>query len=546
MKRKRSLTLKLLLGVLLTILPVNCFMLFQAHTAQQVTGETVKASLSNTARVYISQMETHMENINSFIWLLEESDGDLKRLSELTDWDYYYIAAMGLRQTLNRHMLSYGDADAYFFYSDHVESGMVVENSDALSVTAFQEAVLSDKALLADNRWRLQTIGETQWLLHTNQWKGVYIGAGIQLDSVAEEARENLSYQSARVWFDASRDMETDRGVYAVSEKCGRRDVWMHIDVDSGEVSRSLPLLRRISYVLALILLLLIPAIILIIHRLVLGPLNTVNAAIRGLQTDPDTRITAEANTSDFDNVNRSFNKMADKIVELRIDNYEREIQRQKVELRNLQLQVKPHFLFNSLNLMYNLVQMGEYQSVQQMLLYFSDYFRYINVGDNDFSLFGEELELIRKYVGVAQIRYPGIVAAEYDVSDEALEAKLPQLLVHNFVENIVKHGLDLSRQNHIQLRAWLEKGDLVVEVEDDGIGMSSQQAENVNHGIFEYQDGKRHLGLKNSSRRIRFYYGRRGSMHIESAEGQGTKVTLRFPADPETEDNHEPADRQR
>lgn len=489
--------------------------------------------MANTARITMNRLEASMENINSFIWLMENSDANLKAIAELTDHDAYYIAGIGLRQAMDQHMLSYGDADAWFFYSENVGEGMVVEHSEALSARQFQDAILSDKELFADTRWRIQEIDGTQWLMHTNQWRGVVLGAGIQLDKLAAEARDSLGYETAEAYFSNSGDAEPARDRYAAAEQCRKRDLWLHVSVDSREVGQSLPLLRRISYAIALAGLILMPLIIVIIQHLVLKPLGDINSALGNLRAEPQTRLPERASSSDFENVNRSFNQMADKIVELRIDNYEREIQRQKVELRNLQLQIKPHFLFNSLNLMYNLVQMGEYQSVQQMLLYFSDYFRYINVGDRDFSLLADELELIRKYVGVAKIRYPGIVDAEYDVSDEALEAELPQLMAHNFVENIVKHGLDLSRENHIQMRAWLEDGDLLIEIEDDGIGMPSEQADSINHGIFEYRDGKRHLGLKNSFRRIRYYYGQKGQLHIESEEGKGTKVTLRFPAHP-------------
>lgn len=531
MKARRTLTFNMVLYVLLTILPVNVFLIYLAKTAQDVTRETVQVSLENIANVYMAQVERRMENINSFVWLLEDSDRNLKAISEETDRDTYYIAAIGLRQTLNSHMLSYEDAEGYFFFSDLVESGMAVENAAALSANAFRDAVFADRALLADSRWRILEIEDTQWYIHTNRWKRVYIGAGIQLDQMAKAAQDALVYDTAHVYFSSDVNSRNGQDYFHATVQCSHRNLYLHADVENKEIIQRLPLLQKIAYGLSLAWLLLIPFIILFIHRLVLKPLGVINQAIQSFKIDPETRISYHANSSDFEQVNQSFNDMAGQIVKLKIDNYEREIQRQKLELRNLRLQIKPHFLFNSLNLMYNLVQMGETQSVQQMLLYFSDYFRYINVGDKDFSLLREELDLIRKYVGVAKIRYPGIIEASFDVEENALDAQIPQLMVHNFVENIVKHGLDLTRMNHIQLRAWLEGNELVVEIEDDGIGMSTAQAEKVNQGIFEYEDGKRHLGLKNSYRRIQFYYGEQGYLHIDSQEDRGTRVTLRFPA---------------
>ena len=124
MKARRTLTFKMVLYVLLTILPVNVFLIYLAKTTQDVTRETVQVSLENIANVYMAQVERRMEIINSFVWLLGDSDRNLKAISEETDRDTYYIAAIGLRQTLNSHMLSYEDAEGYFFFSDLVESGM--------------------------------------------------------------------------------------------------------------------------------------------------------------------------------------------------------------------------------------------------------------------------------------------------------------------------------------------------------------------------------------------------------------------------------------
>ena len=533
MRKKQTLTFKMVLYVLLTILPVNFFLIYLATTARKISYSTAHSSMENVARVYVEQAERRMENINSFIWSLEDADQNLKTIGEETDRDRYYIAAMGLRQTMNTHMLSYKDADGYFFYSELTEEGMALENAQQLSSTEFRDAVLADRELWADSRWKILNVGETRWLLHANQWKQVLIGAGILLDEITAAMEDAIAYENARVYFSETETPETDENEYDhVTVQCGRRNLFLHVDVDHNEIVLQLPLLQKIAYFLSFAWLLLIPLIIWIMNWHVLRPLRVINRAILTIRQDPSTRIEESANTEDFEQVNRSFNTMADQIVSLKIDNYERELQRQKLELRNLRLQIKPHFLFNSLNLMYNLVQMGETQSVQQMLLYLSDYFRYINVGDHDFSILREEVDLIRKYLEVAQIRYPGLIDASVDVTEEALDAQVPQLMIHNFVENIVKHGLDLSRVNHIQLRAWKEASDLIVEIEDDGVGMSAAQAERISQGVFEYEDGKRHLGMKNSYRRLQFYYGNRGSFLIDSKEQQGTRVTLRFPAD--------------
>lgn len=82
MRIRHSLTFKIILGVVLTILPVNLFMIFLAKTSQDVTADTARASMANTARVTLNRLEAGMENINSFIWLMENSDANLKAIAE--------------------------------------------------------------------------------------------------------------------------------------------------------------------------------------------------------------------------------------------------------------------------------------------------------------------------------------------------------------------------------------------------------------------------------------------------------------------------------
>ena len=106
----------------------------------------------------------------------------------------------------------------------------------------------------------------------------------------------------------------------------------------------------------------------------------------------------------------------------------------------------------------------------------------------------------------------------------------IPRLLIHNFVENVIKHGLVLTRKNHILLKAYIEGEYVFFQIRDDGAGMPRSQAERISQGVFEYEDGRKHVGLQNSYRRIKCYYGEKGSLMIRSEIGKGTLVTVKIP----------------
>lgn len=528
--KSKNLSFKIILVIVILLFPMTCYMIYSAEKSQEIIiGHTI-TNMENIANLYLNELEDDIESINVFVMNMEQNDQNLLILSDQSDRDTCYIAAIGVLLTMREHMAVKKDADLYYFYSEFLGEGMSAETSDTLTKKQIERVIFSSDEIEHTRKWQFISIEDTKWMLHVNFWGDLLIGSGIQLDSFEQVIRDNIAYETVQIVMDDKPEIEIPKGYLAVTRQCMDRGIYLHILIEKEEVLRNLPFLQRIGYMVALIHFMMIPIMILVLQILVLKPLKTINIALHGLKKNSAVRIEGKANTNDFENVYHTFNEMADQIVELKIMNYEQELYKQQIELRNLQLQVKPHFLFNSLNLMYNLVAMHEYKSVQKMLLYLSDYFRYINVGDYEFALFQEELELIEKYMEIGAIRYPNAFVVDYEIDDAVREVEIPQLLVHNFVENIIKHGLDLKRINHIKLKAYVEDSKAVFYIIDDGVGMEKEQAENINKGMFRYSDQKNHLGLKNSWRRIHYYYGEQGEMLIKSELGKGTTVILNIP----------------
>lgn len=530
---KKSLSFYIVTAIILLVFPMNVFALYSAGKSQSTIVREKKISMENISKIYASALEQRIRTINNFIMELENKNKNLSDIHYQDEWDYYYISGMGLRNELEEHMTIYDDADAFFYYSEKQKHGMIIEDAKQLTREQMTEAVFENEDILKNKRWQISEINGTKWLFHVNHWKTVYVGAGIELDTIETEIKELIGGNSASAQFELSEkktDLQQGNELIITEQGCSNDNLLLRLQTVKSEVLDNLPFLQKVGYMFALMELMLIPVILFILHILVLNPMDRMNGALRSLKDNPDVRITKNTITSDFNNLYHSFNEMADELVELKIDNYEKTLAKQKMEFRNLQMQVKPHFLFNSFNLMYNLVEMNEYKNVQTILLYLSDYFRYISIGEEDFSLLGDEMYLIEEYLEMSAIRYPDIFEVDFEVEESTREALVPQLMIHNFVENVIKHGLNLKKKNHICVKAFIEAKDLVVVITDDGIGMDENQVENINNGNFVYADGKNHIGLKNSSRRLRHLYGDAGSMHVNSQKGSGTEIILRMP----------------
>lgn len=128
-------------------------------------------------------------------------------------------------------------------------------------------------------------------------------------------------------------------------------------------------------------------------------------------------------------------------------------------------------------------------------------------------------------------MRYPEWYEVIYEVDPEALDVEVPPLLIHNFIENVFKHVIDYDEKVQIRLEAYIQGEEAIFIIADDGPGMLPQMAENINNGIFPNEnDGRVHVGIANSYRRIKYFYGDRGSLTVTSEPGMGTCFTIIVP----------------
>jgi signal transduction histidine kinase len=191
-----------------------------------------------------------------------------------------------------------------------------------------------------------------------------------------------------------------------------------------------------------------------------------------------------------------------------------------QAELRALQAQVNPHFLFNALNTLYGSIDRESYHA-RRMVLNLSEIFRYFLQGDRSFIALSEELRIIEAYLEIESLRLGDRLETELLVSESARSAMIPILSVQPLVENAVKHGI-ASRPGpgRVRLRAETVDGQLRVSVEDTGMGFAESQKQ-MNEGCG--------VGLENVRRRLRLSYGLNSTLTI-SSDGSGTVVGFVIP----------------
>lgn len=222
--------------------------------------------------------------------------------------------------------------------------------------------------------------------------------------------------------------------------------------------------------------------------------------------------------------------------LKLQIDkNAEQEKQRRRTELALLQAQINPHFLYNTLDTIIWLIESGKIEEAVKMVTSLSNFFRFsLSRGKNVITL-AEEEQHIRSYLEIQQMRYRDLMEYEIDISDQLKNYILPKLTLQPLVENALYHGIKTKRRKGlISVSGRLQNDNLILEVADDGIGMSKERLNAVRISL---ENGKPEgFGLRTVHQRIQILFGAEYGLTVESEPNAGTRVIVMLPMQTEEE----------
>ena len=258
------------------------------------------------------------------------------------------------------------------------------------------------------------------------------------------------------------------------------------------------------------------------------------NAMIKMQEGDLEVRLNQQNLFYEFQLLNRNFDRMAEKIKELKIEVYENQLEKQNVEMQYLKHQIKPHFLTNCLNTIKNLLFLEEYEKAEQFTLLLGKNIRY-DLSEKTEVTLEEEINHIKNYIALSEIRYGNQLRLHLDVQETLFECKIPAMLIQTFVENSVKHEMSPEEVLHIWVKVWEEKERLHITVEDSGQGFEEEILEKLRNGESVMHNGMEHFGISNVKRRLNIIYGDAAEIHFSNEENRAkenkAKVTIELPA---------------
>lgn len=268
------------------------------------------------------------------------------------------------------------------------------------------------------------------------------------------------------------------------------------------------------------------------IPRSIIKPLQKLNKVTEQV-AEGNLEVRSDVHTGDEVGVlSDSLNTMIDKINELLQQVTTEQVRLRKAEFELLQSQINPHFLYNTLDAIIWLAEAGEQKKVVNMVRSLSEFFRTSLNRGKDIIPVKEELQHVRSYLEIQQVRYQDILNYEMDVPEELDRYMIPKITIQPLVENALYHGIKNKRRSgKIEIRGRKQGDMLIIEIEDNGIGISKERLWQVKDGIQKkVLTGKDIYGLYNVNERIRLNFGEAYGIDISSVYGEGTVVRVLLP----------------
>lgn len=231
-----------------------------------------------------------------------------------------------------------------------------------------------------------------------------------------------------------------------------------------------------------------------------------------------------------------SYNEMGQRINESIEKIYVYQLNQKQTELKMLQFQINPHFLYNTLNTISSIAALEDIEEIVQISDSLSSMFQY-NIKGSDIVPVSHEIQHVKNYLNIHTIRFPKKYQFHYEIQPEAMQCYMLKFLIQPLVENSLQHAFTkLKDKNQIRLHIFLSgESDIYIEIWDNGVGIREEDVEILNSELSGMDtrtlvsNVDRGIGLRNVNARIRNFYGKAYGLQIESIEGKYTAIRLKI-----------------
>ena len=270
-----------------------------------------------------------------------------------------------------------------------------------------------------------------------------------------------------------------------------------------------------------------------VLSRSITSRISSVSERMSAAREGPPTPIRELTAHDEIGELINTYNYMTERMNQL-LEKQAQDAEDLRIaEFNSLQAQINPHFLYNTMDMINWMAVQGRTEEISSAVQKLSRFYRLTLSRKSTMGTIAEEAEHVEIYVELQNMRYHDNISFILDIPDELNEHPIPRLTLQPVIENAIQHGIleKESREGTIVLTGWIEDGDIVLLISDDGIGIPPEILSKILSGSGQSTSGGTNIAVYNTHRRLQLLYGPKYGLHYESTPGQGTEVEIRIPA---------------
>ncbi|MDY3918271.1 MAG: histidine kinase [Candidatus Limivivens sp.] len=507
---------------------------YNNYKALELLRRNIYANTMDTLVLYQKNLDERLGRTETYLCakLIDNSQNlNTLRTASLNETSWF-SAHYQLVQNFNAALPTY-TTNCFFCYLPEKNQYIQCHNSNAAAAAAMKKTIPEKirQEEVAYNTWMLLCVEGDYYFVYVLNYQGTCIGSWCSmaylLDSVSDNSRLHFSTAEGNLLRDRKEPLsltapEKKSSPYlfeqvegeemlSVSHSLETAPVYLTMLIPESEVSNRYQTMVDVIVIVALGFLIACFGIFYFLRRYLLKPIFELTEAITRLRKgDLDVYIPVGRHPDEFQHMARAFNEMVCEIKDLKIDVYERKLQRQRLEMEYLKQQITPHFMINCLNTAYQLTETNRLELARKMLRDLSMHLRYTLSSGQTVPL-SEELTLTQNYIELSGIRYPGSIVYVQECPEELLQATAMPLLILNFVENTIKYEVTMGEklEIHVEISSRRQEGQELLDIciWDTGKGFDPAFLERL-QDLDNYAEHENyHIGIVNTYLRARHVY---------------------------------------
>jgi two-component system sensor histidine kinase YesM len=266
------------------------------------------------------------------------------------------------------------------------------------------------------------------------------------------------------------------------------------------------------------------------LSKMVVSPLEHLTRAMRKVVTGDLQAVTTVRTEDEIGTIAEAFNFMVRRVRELLDEVRQEQNRKREYELALISAQIKPHFLYNTLDTIYALNELDRNDEARDTTKALADFYRMVLNKGRELITLEKEAQITDDYLTILQIRYPDVFRYEVDIPAELAGTPIPKLSLQPLVENSIYHGLKKKgTKGFIRIFAFKQGDKVIVRVEDNGVGMDEFQVQTIMSRHLP-KEGIRSIGTYSVQQRLSLYFGEEYGISVQSILAEGTTVDLSLP----------------